>query len=146
MALPKDDMAMKSISLQSVSIRVHLRFMFLSCLLLIAACKPSGKTGKSDEEKAVPETTRSHRPPREDLPDKTQELREQLAKARMSGEPEERDKLLVQVAWNAMELDPELAREAADCLMLETPDRIALITDAMRAAGMPEGPSVLGAR
>jgi N-acetylglucosamine-6-phosphate deacetylase len=29
---------------------------------------------------------------------------------------------------------------------IKGPDRIALITDAMRAAGMPEGPSVLGAR
>jgi hypothetical protein len=53
----------------------------------------------------------------------------------MSGEPEERDKLLAQVAWNAMELDPELAREAFESLMLESPDRIALIQHyAMRMA------------
>jgi len=104
-------------------------------LLLIAACERPEKTGRHAENKAGPQITRSSRPPREGLPDKKEELREELAKARMSGEPEERDKLLTQVAWNAMELDPELAREAFDCLMLESPDRIALIQHfAMRMA------------
>lgn len=104
-------------------------------LALLAACERSGKNGKGAEEKANPEITRSQRPPREALPDQKEELREELAKARMSGEPEERDKLLAQVAWNAMELDPELAREAFESLMLESPDRIALIQHfAMRMA------------
>lgn len=128
-------MAMKPISLQSVFIRVHLRFIFLSGLFLLSACERSDKTGHRAEEKAAPEITRSHRPPREAVPDKKEELRDGLAKARMTGEPEERDKLLAQVAWNAMELDPDLAREAFESLMIETPDRIALIQHyAMRMA------------
>lgn len=104
-------------------------------LLLIAACGRSGKKDQREEEVAGPEITRSSRPPRETLPDKKTQLREEFAKARMSGDPEERDKLLAQVAWNAMELDPELAREAFDGLMPESPDRIALIQHfAMRMA------------
>jgi hypothetical protein len=104
-------------------------------LMLIVACERSAKDGKDAEAKANPEITRAHRPPRETLPDKQGELREELAKARMCAEPEERDKRLVQVAWNAMELDPELAREALESLMPESPDRIALIQHfAMRMA------------
>jgi hypothetical protein len=118
-----------------VSICVHRRFIFLFSLLLIAACERSEKTGRSAGEKAGPKITHSNRPPREPVPDKKEDLREQLAKARMCGEPEERDKLLAQVAWNAMELDSELAREAIDSLMLESPDRIALLQHfAMRMA------------
>jgi hypothetical protein len=151
LALPKDDSTVKPGSLESDFICVHLtpywnfrssnsaalrlRFIFLSSMLLLASCGRTEKTGQSEEEKTAPEITRSQRPPREALPDQKEELREQLAKARMSGEPEERDKLLVQVAWNAMELDPELARGAFESLMLESPDRIALIQHfAMRMA------------
>lgn len=104
-------------------------------LLLIASCERQEKTGRSEEEKAGPRITHSSRPPRETTPDKKEELREELAKARMCAEPQERDKLLAQVAWNAMELDPEVAREAIDSLMLESPDRIALLQHfAMRMA------------
>jgi len=114
-----------------------LRLQSCICLsfLLIAACGRSGKSERREDEGARPEVTRSNRPPREATLDKKEELREELAKARMSGEPEKRDKLLAQVAWNAMELDPELAREAFECLMLESPDRIALLQHfAMRMA------------
>lgn len=104
-------------------------------LLLIAACSRTEEKERREDEGVGPEVRRSNRPPREAVPDKKAELREELAKARMSGDPEERDKLLVQVAWNAMELDPELAREASECLMLESPDRIALLQHfAMRMA------------
>lgn len=104
-------------------------------LALLAACERSDKTGRVAEEKAGPEITHSHRPPREHLPDHQEDLREALAKARQCAEPEQRDKLLVQAAWNAMELDPELAREAFESLMIDSPDRIALIQHcAMRMA------------
>jgi hypothetical protein len=104
-------------------------------LLLIVSCERKRETSRSTEEKAGPIITRSQRPPRETTPDKKEELREELAKARMSGEPQERDKMLAQVAWNAMELDPELAREAIDSLPLDCPDRIALLQHlAMRMA------------
>jgi hypothetical protein len=116
-----------------------MKHLLLPCiclsLALLAGCERSGKNGKGVEEKANPEITRSHRPPREALPDKQGELRDELAKARMCAEPEERDKRLAQVAWNAMELDPELAREAFESLMPESSDRIALIQHfAMRMA------------
>jgi hypothetical protein len=104
-------------------------------LALLGACERPDKTGRRAEEKEGPEITHSHRPPREHLPDKKETLREALAKARKCAEPEQRDKLLVQAAWNAMELDPELAREAFESLMIESPDRIALIQHfAMRMA------------
>ena len=105
-------------------------------MLLLAACGKPAKSEKHEEEKGPgPQVTRSNRPPRETLPDRKEELREQLAEARMCAEPEERDKLLRQVAWNALEVDPDITREAFECLMLESPDRIALIQHfAMRMA------------
>lgn len=109
-------------------------WIYLS-LLLMAACDPPGKNERRTEEETGPEVTRSSRPPREVAPDKKAGLRAALDQAVMSAEPEERDKLLAQVAWNAMELDPELAREAFEGLMLESPERIALLQHfAMRMA------------
>ena len=114
---------------------MHPKFISLFSLLLIAACDRPEKSGRKAEGDAGPTITRSHRPLREEPPDLKQKLREEFAQARMSAEPEERDKLLAQVAWNAMELDPELAREAFECLMLESPERIALLQHfAMRMA------------
>lgn len=104
-------------------------------LLLLAACERPEKSAQGVKEKAGPEIVRSQRPPRESTPDKKEDMREQLAKARMNEEPQERNKMLAQVAWNAMELDPELAREAIDSLPLDSPDRIALLQHfAMRLA------------
>jgi hypothetical protein len=104
-------------------------------MLLTAACSRPEKNEQREEEGARPKITHSSRPPREATPNKLDQLRETFDKARMSGDPEERDKLLAQVAWNAMELDPQLAREAFDCLLPESPDRIALLQHfAMRMA------------
>jgi hypothetical protein len=105
-------------------------------LLLLAACDRPEKTGEgSGEAGSGPPVTRSHRPPREVLPDKKEELRRELARSETIRDPEERDKVLVQVAWNALEVDPELAREALERLMMNSDDRIALIQHfAMRMA------------
>ena len=104
-------------------------------LLLIAACERPEKTERRAQKEAGPQITRSSRPPREAVPDTKEELREELARAEMSADPEERDKLLAQVAWNAIELDPELSREAFERLMVESDDRIALLQHfAMRMA------------
>jgi hypothetical protein len=96
-------------------------------LMLVAACDRTEKTGRSAEEKAGPEIMRSHRRPREAEPDTKEELRAELARAEAIAIPEERDKELAKVAWNALELDPELAHEAFERLKVDSEERIALI-------------------
>lgn len=105
-------------------------------LLLLAACERSDKSGEEGGEAGSgPTATRSHRPPREVLPDNNEVLRAELARSEAITDSEERDKVVVQVAWNALEVDPELAREALKRLMVDSDERIALIQHfAMRMA------------
>lgn len=104
-------------------------------LLLITACGRQEAPEGRAEDGAGPEITHSPRPPREALPDKKAESRAELARSETITDPEERDKVLAQVAWNSLEMDPELAREAFDRLTVDSAARIALIQHfAMRMA------------
>jgi hypothetical protein len=62
-------------------------------------------------------------------------LRPDFEKAKEIADPAGRDEALARVAWDAMELDPPLAREAFGLLPAESPEKIRLIQHyAMRIA------------
>jgi hypothetical protein len=105
-------------------------------LLVIAACERPEKTGRHAEERASPQVTRSaKRQPREALPEPHKPTRATLAEAQAITEPAARARAIAQVVWNALEEDPELAREALGLLAADSPERIALIQHfAMRMA------------
>jgi hypothetical protein len=104
-------------------------------LLMVAACERQEETGRSVEKEAGPRVTRSGRPPREALPEPPKTSRAALAEAAAIAEPGAREKAIAEVAWNAIEADPELAREALGLLAADSPQRIALIQHfAMRMA------------
>jgi hypothetical protein len=105
-------------------------------LLTLAACeRPDESARQPDDSGAGPKVTKSGRPPREAPADSRKTLRESLARAEMIGEPRARTKALAEVVWNALELDPEFAREALGRLSSDSPERIPLIQHfAMRLA------------
>ena len=113
--------------------RLHL----LLCLgLLLAACdKPGASGSRAGESQDAPRITKSIRPPREEAPALPGDFRAAL---RLAGEieaPAARDTAIAQVAWDALELDPDLAREAFDQLSPEGVERIRLLQHfAMRLA------------
>lgn len=113
-----------------MNLRLH------ACLglgLLAASCdKPNQVHSPAEENPDAPRITKKiQRPPREDVPDARGKLRSALEiKA-----PEARDKTIAKLAWDALELDPELAREAMDKLTPGGPERIRLLQHlAMRMA------------
>lgn len=103
--------------------------------LVFAACDRPGEPRKPAEEARGPEVTRARREPREEAPEPRARLRASLAEADALNEPGARDKALAQVAWNALGLDLDVAREALERLPPDSPQRIALIQHfAMRMA------------
>lgn len=103
-------------------------------LLPLAACERVEKN-EVPADGSMPEDSRPQRPPRETSPDSREALRSALAEAEALADPRARDKALAEVAWNALERDVEIAREAFDRLAPDSPQRIALIQHfAMRLA------------
>lgn len=96
-------------------------------LLLVSCDKRQEVDGAHAAEKQPPASTRAERPPRVEAQRPEEELRESLKAAVELETPAERDKAVAQVAWDALELDPELAREAFDKLSPGSPERIRLI-------------------
>jgi len=101
--------------------------------LLVTSCdKPNQAHSPAAENPDAPRVTKKiQRPPREDSPDARATLRSALE----IEVPEARDKAIAKLAWDALELDPDLAREAMDKLTPGSPERIRLIQHlAMRMA------------
>jgi len=113
-----------------------LRPWFCLCLCLTAACERPEKSGRPvNDENPGPPVTRSQGPPRESQPDSHAALRAAFSAAEAIADPAARDKALAQVAWNALERDEEIARDAFARLAPDSPQRIALIQHfAMRMA------------
>lgn len=113
-----------------------VRPWFCLSLCLTAACERPEKSGRSaDDENPGPPVTRSQGPPRESQPDSRDALRAAFSAAEAIADPAARDKALAQVAWNALERNEEIAREAFERLAPDSPQRIALIQHfAMRMA------------
>ena len=110
--------------------------MFLWPGLLLVCCDKPGESG-AREETAVPPSSverRQHSPrqPSQSTPEALQELLNEAVK--IDSGPV-RDKALAEVAWNALEIDPELAVEAFQHLTADSPEKIRLVQHyAMRLA------------
>lgn len=104
--------------------------------LAVAACdKPEQSQSPAGETAEAPRITKTQRPPRVDAPDARAKLRSELSDAGQTESPEKRNQAVAKVAWNALELDPELAREAMDQLPPDSAERTRLIQHmAMRMA------------
>jgi hypothetical protein len=108
----------------------------LAVPLLVSCDKPrdAGGTGETTG-KPKPQVTRTTRPPRGDSPDAPENLRASLKSACEIESPEEREQAVAEVAWSALELDPELAREAFQQLTPDSVEKIRLVQHfAMRLA------------
>lgn len=104
--------------------------MLVACDKPVDAVAPDETTGKPK-----PQVTRAARPPRGDSQGAPENLRSSLKSALEIEAPEERETAVAEVAWNAIELDPELAREAFQQLTSDSAEKIRLIQHyAMRLA------------
>ena len=82
-------------------------------LSLVACDKAPKLAGRPDRHDAAPRVAR----PAADEPSPSREpLREQMQRARQLATPDERNQALAAAVWEALELDPELAREGFDQL------------------------------
>ncbi|MDP3849877.1 MAG: hypothetical protein Q8Q59_05180 [Luteolibacter sp.] len=108
-------------------------------LLTLAACKQSDTSDsaavKDSPADKRPASTKSSQSGRDERPDPRKNLREAAARAEKIEEIRAREKALAEVAWNALELDPEFAMEMFERLSADGPERILLIQHfAMRMA------------
>jgi hypothetical protein len=113
------------------------RFLPILCpgLLLVCCDKPGESSTRKGDNEPARRVARSPRSPRENPPDALAELRVTLKAAEKIEAPEAREKALADVAWNALEIDPELARDAFLQLSADNPEKIRLIQHyAMRLA------------
>ena len=98
-------------------------------VVLIHACDKRSHSGHPDSDRQGPEpqNTRKDRPSRDIAPDARAERRASFTKAREVASPEQREAAIARIAWDALDLDPELAREAFQHLSVDSPERIRLI-------------------
>jgi hypothetical protein len=97
---------------------------FLSGLLLLGCDKPNvaEERAASGNQTPVRKATR-----REPLPEAPATPRQQLQAAAEIESPAEREKALGEIAWNAIETDPESAHEAFRKLPADSPEKVRLI-------------------
>lgn len=106
-------------------------------LSLLSCDKPdsSQPSGLKKEAAAdpIPNHKTKHRLPEVDASEELQTLLETASKIKA---PVDRERALADVAWNAIEIDPDIAHEAFRRLSTDSPERIRLIQHyAMRLAG-----------
>lgn len=125
----------------TIPVRTTMKPIFISVIFLcvLAACeRQSDRGGASGKTPEQPATTRSSSMPRETAgqADATGRLREALLAAEAITAEDERRKATAEVAWQAVEIDQDLAREAFSMLPVDSDERIPLIRHfAMRLAG-----------
>jgi hypothetical protein len=96
--------------------------------LLLVSCDKSGSSNSpKGDHSAAPPVRRSGYAPRENPPTPRDELRKKLRTAASAASPEAREEIIAEVAWNALEIDPELARDAFLQLSADHPQKILLI-------------------
>ncbi len=116
---------------------MKLRLNAWLCLgMVVAGCdKREPPASPAGENPTPPRVTRTARPPLRQTPDEKKNLRAALTSAGEIEAPTEREKAIEKLAWDALELDPELAREAMEQLPPDGAGRIRLIQHlAMRMA------------
>ncbi|HSH14844.1 MAG TPA: hypothetical protein VLD18_02345, partial [Verrucomicrobiae bacterium] len=100
------------------------------CLgLALVACDRRDAAKDISPETSMAEThvpQRGHAP-REAVPGSPEQLRYDLIEAEKIELPVDREKAIAEVAWNALETDPELAAEAFLKLPHDSPERLRLI-------------------
>ena len=102
----------------------HLRIFLWSCLLLVSCDKPGESSlRKTDAASAA----RGGHSPREQAPGRVAALRMTLKTADGIESPEARVKVLADVAWSALESDPDLASKAFQLLPAGSTERLRLI-------------------
>ena len=110
----------------------HLTALWLG-LSLLSCDKPVSSESLNDEPSS--EVPRRRHAVREQTPDITDSLETLLKVALEIESPAARDKALADVAWSAIETDPEIAHEAFHRLPADSPEKIRLIQHyAMRFA------------
>ena len=112
------------------------RFTFLVPGLLLVCCDKPGLEN-AHEDSAVPhaQVARGGHAPRQPVPGTPAELRKILKAAAGLESPAAREKAIADVAWNALEIDPELAWEALLQLPTDGTEKIRLLQHyAMRLA------------
>lgn len=93
-------------------------------LLLISCDKPKENSAIAENETSPSRITKSVRTPQsEDLMVTPAQLRETMRQAAEITSPKERDQALQEVIWDALEPDPELAREGFKQLTSGSPER-----------------------
>ena len=103
-------------------------FQLLCCVLTLAACDESKKSAQeSADEPNNPRVTKSHRSP----PEVPLKPRDQLLAAFQQAEemsvPEEKNRALAAAIWDALELEPELARQGLQKLTAGSEEKNRLI-------------------
>ncbi len=96
-------------------------------LLLVSCDKSATSDSRKGEDSSAPPVRRSGHAPRENPPTPRHELRKKLRAAASDPSPEAREEIIADVAWSALEIDPELAREAFLQLSADHPQKILLI-------------------
>ncbi|MES2438538.1 MAG: hypothetical protein V4584_05710 [Verrucomicrobiota bacterium] len=89
------------------------RFHPVLCLVLFFASCDKRENAPDPPERTVsaPRVTKSDRPAPDELPNPHETLRSAISKAGEIPTPEERNRALSAAVWDALETDPELARE-----------------------------------
>jgi hypothetical protein len=104
-------------------------------LLLVSCDKAGPSDSHKGDDSSAPPVRRSGHAPRENPATPRDELRVQLQTAASAPSPEARAEIIAEVAWNALEIDPALARETFLQLSADHPQKILLIQQfAMRLA------------
>jgi hypothetical protein len=107
----------------------------LTCLLMISCEKPESEDSLKDTTATQTRSTRAGHVPRKPVQGSLAELRKILKTAADIESPAAREKAIADVAWNALETDPDLAVKAFLQLPTGSPEKIRLIQHyAMRLA------------
>ncbi len=111
-------------------------FQLLGLGLLLVACdKPKKIAAEPAAQADGPRVTKSNRPAPDELPKSRDQVRATLIKAEQISSPEERNRALAAAIWDALDLEPELAREGLQKLTAGSEEKNRLIQHfAMRLA------------
>ncbi len=107
---------------------IHRPFIILCfCLSLISCDKPETTENRNDSSASDAPRKRGGHEPRPATPGSSEALRIELNQAIKIELHTERAKALADVAWNAIETDPDIAHEAFLQLPADSPEKILLI-------------------
>lgn len=96
-------------------------------LLLLGCDRQESKGSRNGETNTEDPVPRRKVAQREAMPDQPAMLREKLEDVIAMDSPPERERALAEVAWNAIEIDPDIAHRAFEHLPADSPEKIRLI-------------------